>query len=78
VVVPVPEVGNRQPSVAKVVVVAFPVVDILRGAVAIEQESTDCNLYYSSTPVADTEKEAQWRNANEDGKSVESIFGRTA
>ena len=77
VVVLVPEVGNRQSSGAKVVV-AFPVVDILRGAVAIEQDSTDCNLYYSSTLVADTEKEAQWRNANEVGKSVESIFGRTA
>jgi len=77
VVVLVPKVGNRQSSVAKVVV-AFPVVDILRGAVANEQASTDCNLYYSSTLVADTEKEAQWRNANEDGKSVESIFGRTA
>ena len=77
VVVLVPEMGNRQSSAAKVVV-AFPVVDILRGAVAIEQESTDCNLYYSSTLVADTEKEAQWRNANEVEKSVESIFGRTA
>lgn len=76
-VVLVPEVGNRQSSVAKVVV-AFPIVDILRGAVATEQESTDYNLCYSSTLVADTEKEAQRRNANEDGKSVESIFGRTA
>ena len=77
VVVLVPEVENRQSSGAKVVV-AFLVVDILRGAVAIEQDSTDCNLDYSSTLVADTEKEAQWRNATEVGKSVESIFGRTA